>query len=375
MTQRSAIVRTAMALGAVLALSATVLSACGNAGSSASRATTTTTSRSPGSTGAGSSTPAAPSNGGPAAAGSASGLQQAFVSVAGKVLPQVVKIVNAAAGDLGSGIVYDSAGDIVTNDHVVGSADASTTFQVSFYSGQTLTAKLVGAYPADDLAVIKVTGAKGIDPATFGDSKAMQVGDIVLAVGNPLGQTSSVTEGIVSYNGRTVSESSSVVLPSTIQTSAAINPGNSGGALVNLDSQVIGIPTLAATDQNSGSAAAGIGFAIPSDIVKLIAPQLIKTGKVTDTGRAALGISAADTSGANGVLVAQVTAGSGAAKAGIVAGDLITAINGTATTSLAALQDTLASLQPGQTVRVSIQAQDGSTKTVTVALSQLPSQG
>src|SRR5579859_2313190 len=112
----------------------------------------------------------------------------------------------------------------------------------------------------------------------------------VTELGNPLGLASSVTEGIVSFNGRTVAEGNGVVLPDTVQTSAAINPGNSGGALVDLDANLIGIPTLAATDPQLGSgAAAGIGFAIPANTVKLIAGQLIAQGKVTNSGRAALG--------------------------------------------------------------------------------------
>ena len=152
------------------------------------------------------------------------------MSVVAKVRPQVVEISTSAG--LGSGVIYDDRGDIVTNDHVVGSA---TTFTVHLVDGQSLSGSLVGAYPPDDLAVIRVTGARSLSPATFGDSGALQVGDIVFAVGNPLGLASSVTEGIVSYNGRTVSEGNGVELPSTIQTSAAINPGNSGGALVNLD--------------------------------------------------------------------------------------------------------------------------------------------
>ncbi|MGH9093901.1 MAG: S1C family serine protease [Acidimicrobiales bacterium] len=360
----------------VVCAGALLLGACGQSGTAAPKATSTTRP-------AGSSANGSPSKGAPAPTSTvplngvagAQALQQGFVAVAGRVLPQVVEIVNTAAGDLGSGIVYDPAGDIVTNDHVVGNADASTTFQVTFYNGQTADARLVGSYPADDLAVIKVSGAKDLHPATFGDSKAARVGDIVLAIGNPLGQSSSVTEGIVSYNGRTVAESPTVVLPSTIQTSAAINPGNSGGALVDLSGEVIGIPTLAAANQQNGGTAAGIGFAIPSDVVKLIAPQLISSGKVTNTGRAALGITAADTAGGNGVLVARVTAGGGADKAGIRPGDLITAVNGSKTSSLAGLQDTLAGLTPGQKAKVSVQSQNGSQRTVDVVLGQLPSQG
>src|ERR1700760_2486077 len=168
-----------------------------------------------------------------------------------------------------------------------------TRAPISSFKGR-LNASLVGAYPPDDLAVVHVDGARNLTSAAFGDSRALQVGDIVFAVGNPLGLASSVTEGIVSYNGRAVSEGNGVELPSTIQTSAPINPGNSGGALVDLAGQVVGIPTLAAVDQQEGGAAAGIGFAIPASTVKLIVPQLIASGHVTNSGRAALGIAGAD---------------------------------------------------------------------------------
>lgn len=289
-----------------------------------------------------------------------------------KVRPEVVEISTDVG--LGSGVIYDTKGDIVTNDHVVAGA---STFQVSLVSGQSLAATLVGAYPPDDLAVIRVSGAKDLSPATFGDSGSLQIGDIVFAVGNPLGLASSVTEGIVSYNGRSVSEGDGVELPETIQTSAAINPGNSGGALVNLSGQVIGIPTLAAVDQEEGGAAAGIGFAIPSNTVKLIVPQLISTGKVTDSGRAALGIAASDATdplgNPVGVIVESVVAGGAAAKAGIAAGDVITAINGQPISSLADLQDVLAGLAPGSSASVTVLGQDGSKKTFKVVLGQLTS--
>src|SRR5579859_4504188 len=129
----------------------------------------------------------------------------------------------------------------------------------------------------------------------------------VTELGNPLGLASSVTEGIVSFNGRTVSEGNGVVLPNTVQTSAAINPGNSGGALVNLNAQVIGIPTLAATDpQLGGGSAPGIGFAIPSNTVKLIAGQLVASGKVVNSGPAALGIMGATATDVSGQPVGVV---------------------------------------------------------------------
>ena len=304
------------------------------------------------------------------AAGSAAALEQTLVDVVAKVRPAVVQI--STSSGLGSGVVYDSAGDIVTNAHVVGSA---TSFTVQFSSGQELPATLVGTYVAGDLAVVRVSGARNLTVASFGQSRTLQVGDIVLAIGNPLGLSSSVTDGIVSYNGRPVSEGNGVTLPSTVQTSAAINPGNSGGALVDLQGQVIGIPTLAVTNPEGGGAASGIGFAIPSDTVKLIVPQLISSGRVTRSNRAALGISAADAVSASGspagVQVVQVQPGGSAAKAGIEAGDVITALNGQPVETLADLQSALAQLSPGQSATVTVVDQAGTQRTVSVVLGEL----
>ena len=263
--------------------------------------------------------------------GAASSLEQQYEQVVSRVLPSVVEISTSSGS--GSGVVFDSKGDIVTNAHVVGTA---TAVQVSLASGgKALAARVLGVFAPDDLAVIRVeTGAGALPPASFGRSASVRVGEIVLAMGNPLGLTGTVTDGIVSATGRTVSEgqSSSAVLISAIQTSAAINPGNSGGALVNLSGQVIGIPTLAAASPQLGGAAAGIGFAIPSNTVTSIAGQIIATGKVSNSGRASLGISAqtvADASGQpTGTGVIGVTPGGAAAKAGIQAGDIIAALAG-----------------------------------------------
>jgi putative serine protease PepD len=208
-----------------------------------------------------------------------SALQGAFTAAIDEVLPSVVEI--RTSSGLGSGVVFDSSGDIVTNAHVVGQA---TSMQViSSSSAEPVPATLVGVYRPDDLAVIRVGDATGLRPAAFGNSSDLVAGDIVLAIGNPLGLDSSVTEGIVSAVGRTVSEpasdgSAGATLADTIQTSAAINPGNSGGALASLDGTVVGIPTLAAVSR-AGSAAPGIGFAIPSDIAIAIARQLV-TGRL-----------------------------------------------------------------------------------------------
>jgi S1-C subfamily serine protease len=304
-------------------------------------------------------------------------LQQDYVSVIHRVLPSVVEIKTTSG--LGSGVVYDTAGHIVTNAHVVGDA---TSFQVFLAgSAKALPARLVGSYRPDDLAVIKVSGAAHLVPARFADSARLQVGDIVLAMGNPLGLASSVTDGIVSATGRTVAEpteggSQGATLPDVIQTSAAINPGNSGGALVNLADQVVGIPTLAATDQQLGGAAPGIGFAIPSNIVTDIAEQIIKTGHVTNSHRAALGIEVQTVTEPDGqpvgVGIATVTPGGPAARAGLRPGDVITKVNGTATPDTETLAAVLAGLRPGQQVPVAVTRADGSTTSVNVTLGQLP---
>jgi S1-C subfamily serine protease len=270
-------------------------------------------------------------------------------------------------------VVYDDKGDIVTNDHVVGTAQQ---FQVTFFDGQTVPGTLVGAFPPDDLAVIKVNRAKTMTGATLADSSQLQVGDIAIAIGNPLGLASSVTEGIISFNGRTVGEGNGVVLPNTVQTSAAINPGNSGGALVNLAGQIIGIPTLAAIDPElGGSAAAGIGFAIPSNTVKLVVPQLIANGKVLDSGRASLGISGATavdpTGQPGGVAVTAVQSGGPADKAGIKPDDVITKVGDQPTPTLSALQEVLANLKPGQNATLTIIGSTGSQRSVSVTLGNL----
>jgi putative serine protease PepD len=326
-------------------------------------ATTSTTSKT-----------AAPRNGATASAvptlgpGAASTLQDSFVKVVQTVTPSVVQISTDLG--LGSGIVFDTQGDIVTNNHVV---EGATTFKVTYSDGKTHPATLVGQFAPDDLAVIHVSGPTP-PPATFADSSKLVVGDIVLAVGNPLGLQSSVSEGIVSAVGRNVSEGNGVTLPNVIQTSAAINPGNSGGALVDLSGAVVGIPTLAAVDQQlGGGAAPGIGFAIPSNTVKDIAAQLIKNGRVLNSHRAYLGVSISPDSFVSGALIVAVTPGGPAANAGIVADDVITAVNGQQVQSSDDLSTALAAQQPGSKVTLTVQRVDGSTSQVSVTLGELPS--
>jgi putative serine protease PepD len=293
-------------------------------------------------------------------------LQQEYEAVVQKVSPSVV-VIETSQG-LGSGIIFDNAGDIVTNAHVVGSA---TTFTVTLADGRQFPGTLVGTFAANDVAVVKIS-ATGLQPATFADSSKLQVGEIVMAVGNPLGLQTSVTQGIISALGRTVVEPGGATLPGVIQTSAAINPGNSGGALVDISGNVVGIPTLAAVDQQIGGSAPGIGFAIPSNDVSDFAGQLIRDGKVVNSHRAYLGIQAADVLGAKGVLVYGVEAGGPAAAAGLKTGELITSIDGKPTPDSSTLAVVLAGLQPGQTVAVKTRTASGSTSTVQVTLGEIP---
>ncbi|MEU8136715.1 S1C family serine protease [Streptodolium elevatio] len=313
----------------------------------------------------------------PAAEGGADDLQSAYRKVVTDVLSSVVQI--TTPDGLGSGIVYDDKGNIVTNAHVVGNA---TAFQVTLATGaQPLTAKLVASYPPNDVAVIRLDNPPGdLKPAQWGDSSRIDVGTIVLAMGNPLGLSGSVSQGIVSALNRTQSEaadsgSPGATIPNLIQTTAAINPGNSGGALVDLEGKVVGIPTLAAATGAGNSLAPGIGFAIPSNTAKNLADQMIKDGKVTDSDRAALGITATTVVGrggdAAGVGVVTVDPNGAAGRAGIQAGDVITAVNGTDTANQAALAEVLAGLKPGDTAKVSLVRAGGGDATVDVTLGEL----
>ena len=332
-------------LGAALA-AALALAGCGG---SASRSTTT----------AAASVSASP-------AGPAARLQAQYVSVVKTAQPGVVQIETESG--LGSGVVFDAHGNIVTNAHVV---SGSSRLEVTLADGRRFPARLVGAYTPDDLAVVSIGQGHGVRPAAFADSSKLNVGDLVLAVGNPLGLQSSVTDGIISALGRDVSEGQGVVLPDAIQTSAAINPGNSGGALIDLQARVVGIPTLAAVSSQAGTAATGIGFAIPSNTVTDIAGQIVRYGHVVNSHRAALGVQIADSPARPGALVVKVESGGAAARAGIAAGDAVVKFDGATITSAGDLAAALSTHKPGDTVTVSVTGTDGRTRTKTVVLGQL----
>jgi putative serine protease PepD len=298
---------------------------------------------------------------------SAAVLERQFVAVVRQVQPEVAQIQTDSG--LGSGVIFDATGAIVTNAHVVAGA---SSLSVTLADGRRYSARLVGSYVPDDLAVVSIGSGHGLKPARFADSSKVEVGDLVLAVGNPLGLQSSVTDGIVSGVGRDVSEGQGVVLPGAIQTSAPINPGNSGGALVDLEGRVIGIPTLAASNPQIGGTAAGIGFAIPSNVVTDIAGQIVRQGRVVNSHRAALGVSLADNPAGTGAVIAAVQSGGPAAKAGIGPGDTIEAINGKRVTSADDVATALAGMAPGQKLAVTVARPDGTTSTRTVTLGQRP---
>ena len=265
---------------------------------------------------------------------------------------------SGSASAEGTGFVYDTKGDIVTNAHVV---NGSSSLKVKFDNGSTVTATLVGEDMSTDVAVIHVNvDASKLQPIPFGDSSRVQVGDPVVAIGNPFGLDDTVTSGIVSALNREITApDNQTPIENAIQTDAAINHGNSGGPLFNMQGQVIGITSQI---QSEGGGNDGVGFAIPSNMIKTIADQLISTGKAQ---HALLGVTPAAATG--GVKIASVETGSGADSAGLKVGDLITTVDGTAVTSPQQLRAIIAQHQPGDTITLTIQ-RSGATKTVKATL-------
>ncbi|MFI5957017.1 S1C family serine protease [Cryptosporangium sp. NPDC051539] len=292
-------------------------------------------------------------------------------------LKSVVTIeVTASAGSgTGSGVVLDSQGHILTNNHVVEEAANGGTITVVLPSGESRTATIVGRDPSSDIAVIKLGNAAGITPATFARSSTVKTGQTVLAIGAPLGLSNTVTEGIVSALNRPVRTGSSAdqnTVLDAVQTDAAINPGNSGGALVDLNGRVIGINSAIATvsgssgnrGQDSQSGNIGVGFAIPADTALNVAKQLIQDGTAE---HATLGVSAQDTQNGTGAQIAQVTNGSGADKAGLKAGDVVTAIGDRRVTDTDGLVAAVRSHNPGESVRITY-TRGGQSSTATATL-------
>jgi S1-C subfamily serine protease len=315
-------------------------------------------------------------------------LQQTVETVAKAVAPSVVEVTSTSPSQrgesIGSGDILTSDGYIVTNDHVV---QGFSQFTVTLSNGQNMQAQLVGQDAQDDLAVLKVS-ATNLTPIALSDSSKATVGEFAIAVGSPLGLRNTATFGIVSALNRTASEAPSGPagdLTGLIQTSAPFNPGNSGGALVNLQGQLIGIPTLSATNPESGGSANSIGYAIASNRVSYVSKQLIAHGSLTSSGQGFIGIQAEDVtpqlaaanglSAQSGVLVAGFTndaAGqSPAQEAGLQVGDVITAIDGQTVNSNSDLAGALLSDTPGSKVTLTILR--GTTQhTITITLGERP---
>jgi putative serine protease PepD len=270
--------------------------------------------------------------------------------------------VQVRTGDgLGSGVVLDDRGDVVTNAHVVEDFEETT---VVLPDGSRHKAKVLGSYPLVDVAVVKLADATP-PPATFVDSDALRLGQIVLALGSPLGLRGSVTQGIVSALGRALAEDPNVMLGGLIQFSAPIFPGNSGGALIDLQGAVVGLPTLGA--DNSG----GLGFAIPSNTVVSIGRQLAADGRVAHSGLAWLGLVAAPVSGA-GLRVLKIDKGGPAERAGIPRRSTLLAIGTRGVSSVLGVRRVLLGHRPGDTVAVFVRTRAGARRVFQVVLGERP---
>jgi S1-C subfamily serine protease len=305
----------------------------------------------------------------------------AVIATAQDFQPSVVQInVTTEKGSgLGSGTIIDSRGYIVTNYHVV---EGAKSIMVDLYDGTQLPGQLTGVDPFDDLAVVQITPPAHMDVATIGDSSTLQVGQTVIAIGNPLGITQTVTGGIVSALGRNVPEGAGGgYILNSIQMDAAINPGNSGGALVDLKGDLVGVPTLTIINPQFEAPASGIGFSIPSSRVEFIVPQLIQSGKVTDSGLGYLGIEGTTVTQKiaaqnqfpvnEGALIVKVAPGGPADQSGLKVGEIIVHIDNTKIADMSELSSYVLSKSPG--TQVTLQVYQGNQKqTVKVTLGTLP---
>ncbi|MBV8989568.1 MAG: trypsin-like peptidase domain-containing protein [Solirubrobacterales bacterium] len=300
-------------------------------------------------------------------------------SVAQQKLPTVVTIMarGATSGGVGSGEVIRSNGYILTNNHVILPAVAGGQLEVVFENGNTGQASIVGRDALTDLAVIQVHGVSNLRTISIGNSSDLRIGQPVVALGAPLGLSSTVTSGIVSALARTVhvpgEGSQSALLIDAVQTDAAINPGNSGGALVDCSGALVGVPTAGATipspSGESGGGSIGLGFAIPVNLATKVAEEIIDTGRVS---HAFLGIQAQPTSSGaagqgEGLWVAAVTAGGPAASAGLQAGDVIKSIDGSPAVSTDQLMALTLTKRAGDRAEIGY-ARNGSQATTTITL-------
>ena len=297
-------------------------------------------------------------------------------AVAKKLLPSTVQIQakggadgSAEGGATGSGFVLDDKDHVITNNHVVADATGDGELKVVDQNGKRHDAKIIGRSPVYDIAVLEVTDATTFEPAAIGSSRSMRVGDTVVAIGSPLGLSSTVTSGIISATDRPVTtgdqDQSSYI--NAVQTDAAINPGNSGGPLVNLRGQVVGVNSAIATTGGTiggESGNIGVGFAIPMEQVRVTASQILATGKARYPVIGANVNTGAQNDGAE---VVDVPSGTPAAAAGLKKGDVVTGVDGKQITDGIGLIVAIRSHQPGETVTLVVK-RSGEDKSVRVTL-------
>jgi putative serine protease PepD len=263
----------------------------------------------------------------------------------------------------GTGWVYDAAGHVITNYHVV---QGTTDTRITFSDQSQYPAKVVAHDASTDLAVLKVGApASKLHPLTLGDSAKLEVGDPVVAIGSPFGLAESVTNGIVSALNRTISSDNSYSISGAIQTDAAINHGNSGGPLLNMRGRVVGIDSQI---ESEGGGSDGVGFAISADTVRAVVTQLLRTGKVE---HAYIGVAFGPPSSGIGAQIGSVKSGSPAARAGLEVGDVVTSFDGHSITSQNALIGAVNALKPGAKVTIRYE-RAGRSKTTTVTLGSRP---
>lgn len=292
--------------------------------------------------------------------------------VASDVLPAVVSLqvsTRTSAGE-GSGSIISSDGYVLTNHHVVSGADnPSGQITVMLNDGRTLPADFVASDPATDIAVVKIREASGLPVVQFGDSEQLRVGQEVVAIGSPLGLSSTVTSGIVSSLNRPVRASDSggeSSLIDAIQTDAAINPGNSGGPLVDMNGRIIGMNSVIASMSSGEAGSIGLGFAIPANFAKRVADQLISTGRATHP---MMGVQVAARRDVDGALIASVEPGGPADRAGLQAGDVVRRVDSRAIDHSDALVAAIRSQEFGQTVTLEVlQPDTGQSRQVEVTL-------
>jgi putative serine protease PepD len=303
-----------------------------------------------------------PSAAAPAVAGGAAGPRTDVGRVYAAVADGVVAV--QVGGGSGTGFVIDERGTIVTNAHVVGEAsEASVRFGDT---GSAVEAEVLGSDPSTDLAVLQVdpSEAAPLRPLSLADSDAVRVGDDVVAIGHPFGLDRTATAGIVSGLGREIQSPNGFSIDEVIQTDAAINPGNSGGPLVDAKGRVVGVNSQIASGGGGGNV--GVGFAVPSNTVQDVVPQLAR-GQTIE--RPYLGLTSA--AGAAGVTVAEVTPGGPAARAGVRAGDRVVSVDGRSVSEPSDVTDALDGRDPGDSVELEVE-RDGIREQIEVTLGTRP---